>query len=421
VQRASSGELLVGERDAEAAGVVLAHLGVGVGQRRVVAVAGDVHAPDVGAGVAVHHPVGERQAHAAALRQAGHDRIGHPHAPHALDRADQRVAVGAERERAVDELLDARFADQREVLERLLQLGGDAVEVVGEQLEHEVPRCLLRCPRPVVLLVGAEQDALALLAGVDLAGEVDHVRQLATTGLVVCDDFRHRLGHQVVVLHGQHRQLQPRHAADLASPQAARVHHVLGMDGVVAVGDDIPGAVGALLQIGDPGVGVHLGTAVASTDRIGVGDPVRVDAAFVLVVERADEELLLQQRVQLLGFLHGDDLHVHAQVATSRLGHAQPVEPLRRIRQLQPTGQVDAAVLAALGLDLLVQVHGVLLQASDVGVAVERVHATRRVPRAAGGELLALEQHHVGPAGLGEVVEHAGADDAATDHDDLCG
>jgi hypothetical protein len=176
VQRAASGELLVGERDAEAAGVVLAHLGVGVGERRVVAVAGDVHAPDVGAGVAVHHPVGERQAHAAALRQAGHDGVGHPHALHALDRADQRVAVGAERERAVDELLDAGAADQREVLERPLELGGDAVEVVGEQLEHEVPRRLLRGPRPVVLLVGAEQDALALLAGVDLAGEVDHVR-----------------------------------------------------------------------------------------------------------------------------------------------------------------------------------------------------------------------------------------------------
>ena len=51
-------QLLVGEADAEAPGVVLAHLGVGVGQGGPVAVAGDVHAPDVEAGVAVDHPVG---------------------------------------------------------------------------------------------------------------------------------------------------------------------------------------------------------------------------------------------------------------------------------------------------------------------------------------------------------------------------
>ncbi len=125
-----------------------------------------------------------------------------------------------------------------------LQLGGDAVEVVGEQLEHEVPRRLLRRPRPVVLLVRAEQDALTFLAGVDLAGEVDHVRQLATVRLVVVDDFGHRLGHQVVVLHRQHGQLEADHPSDLAGPQPAGVDDVLGVDGVVAIGDDVPRAVG---------------------------------------------------------------------------------------------------------------------------------------------------------------------------------
>ena len=72
-----------------------------------------------------------------------------------------------------------------------------------------------------------------------------------------------------------------------------------------------------------------------------------------------------------------------------------------------------------LGLDLLVQLDRVLLQPRDVRVAVQRVHATGRVPRRAGGQLLAFEQHDVGPAGLGEVVEHAGADDTAADDDDL--
>ena len=295
----------------------------------------------------------------------------------------ERVAVGAEGERAVDELLDAGLADQREVLERLLQLGGDAVEVVGEQLEHEVPRRLLRRPRPVVLLVGAEQDALALLAGVDLAGEVDHVGQLAPVRLVVLDDLGHRLGHQVVVLHGQHGQLEPamRPTSRAHRPPAFTTCSAWMVWSRSVMTSHVPS--GRWLQIGDPGVGVHLGAAVAGADGVGVGDAVRVDAALVLVVERADEELLLQQRVELLGLLHGDDLHVHAQVAAAGLRHAQPVETLGRVGQLEAAGEVDAAVLAGLGLDLLVQVHRVLLQAGHVRVAVQRVHAAGGVPGAA--------------------------------------
>ena len=56
VERPRRGQLLVGERDPEAAAVVLPHLRVGVGEGGVVAVAGDVHAPDVQAGVALGHP-----------------------------------------------------------------------------------------------------------------------------------------------------------------------------------------------------------------------------------------------------------------------------------------------------------------------------------------------------------------------------
>ena len=113
VQRARRRQLLVRERDAEPARVVLADLGVGVGERRPVAVAGDVHRPDVVVRVAVDHPVGERQTDAAALRQAGHHRARHPHPAHAADRPDERVAVGAERERAVDEASGCRPGRRR--------------------------------------------------------------------------------------------------------------------------------------------------------------------------------------------------------------------------------------------------------------------------------------------------------------------
>ena len=289
----------------------------------------------------------------------------------------------------------------------------------GRSLEHEVPRRLLRCPRPVVLFVGAEQDTLAFLAGIDLAGEVDHVRELATGALVVLDHLRHRFGHQVVVLHGEHRELEPAHATDLARPQSAGVHDVLGVDRVVAIGDHVPRAVLALRESGHPRVGVDLGPALASADGVGVGDAVGVDAAFVLVVESADEVLLLEQRVELLGLLHGDHLHVHAEITTAGLGHAEPVEPLGRVGELETTGQVDRARLTRLGLDLLVEVHRVLLEPGDVGVTVQRVHPARGVPGGPCGELLAFEQHDVGPSELGEVVEHGRSDDTTADDDHL--
>ena len=80
---------------------------------------------------------------------------------------------------------------------------------------------------------------------------------------------------------------------------------------------------------------------------------------------------------------------------------------------------MDAAVLTRLTLDGFVQLDGVLLQLRHVGVAVERVHAASGVPRGPSGELFALKQNYVGPAGLGEMVENAGTDDTAADHDDL--
>jgi hypothetical protein len=76
---------------------------------------------------------------------------------------------------------------------------------------------------------------------------------------------------------------------------------------------------------------------------------------------------------------------------------------------------VDAALLTGFGLDLLVEVHRVLLQAGDVGVAIEGVHSAGGVPRGPGGQLLALQQHDVGPTRFGEVVQDAGADDTASD------
>ena len=57
---------------------------------------------------------------------------------------------------------------------------------------------------------------------------------------------------------------------------------------------------------------------------------------------------------------------------------------------------------------------------ADIGNVVQTVDAGRRMPGGARGQLVALQQHHVGPAELGQVVEDAAADQPAADHHCLC-
>ena len=421
-QRPGRRQLLVREGDPEAPPVILLDLRVRVGEGGVVAVAGDVHAPDIHPQIAVvagGHPGRQRQPDPAALRQPGHHAAGDPEAAQPADRADQWVPVGRERERPVDHALDAGRAHRRVVPECDLELGRDPVEVGLEQLRPEVPWRLARRPRHARLLIRPEQHRAALLADVDLAPEVERHRHLVAGARDMGRDLGHVLGQQVDVLHGQDRQLQPDHPADLARPQTAGVDDVLGMDPVAALEDDVPGPVRPLLEAVHLRVEPDLRTGQLCALDIRPGHPGRVDVALDRVVQRPDEVLRVEQREEVARLGGRDELEVHAQVATARDGHPQEVHPDLRVGEHQPTRQVDRAVLAGDPLDLLVQLDRVLLELGDVRVTVEGVHPAGRVPGRTGGELETLEQHHVGPAGLRQVIEHAGAHHAPTDDDDL--
>ena len=68
-------------------------------------------------------------------------------------------------------------------------------------------------------------------------------------------------------------------------------------------------------------------------------------------------------------------------------------------------------------LDLGEEVDRVGLERGHVGIGVEGMHAARRMPGGACGQDVPLDQRHVLPAEFGKVIEHGGADDAATDDD----
>ena len=219
------------------------------------------------------------------------------------------------------------------------------------------------------------------------------------------------------MLHRQNRQLQSHHPPDFARPQSTGIHDVLGMD-VAVIGNDIPRAIRTRLQIDDPRVPNDLSATDLRRLRVGMSHAVGIDMSFDRIVHRTDEVLLLHQRKQLLRLAGRDELQVHAEVAAAGLGHLQPVHPLGRTGQHDAAGNVHAARLPGDLLELLVEVDRVLLQLGDVGIAVHGVHAARGMPGRARCQLVALDQQHVLPTRLGQVIQDTGAHDASADHHD---
>ena len=73
--------------------------------------------------------------------------------------------------------------------------------------------------------------------------------------------------------------------------------------------------------------------------------------------------------------------------------------------------------LAGLALQLLIEIDAVFMQLADRVAHVEERQQTGGMPGRAVREIHLLEQHRVGPALLGQVIEDADADDAAADDD----
>ena len=169
-----------------------------------------------------------------------------------------------------------------------LQVLGDAVQRIGQQRGAEVPGRVFGAPWHTMALIGSQQHAVALLAHVDLAVEIHRVQHHLAGAAVDLDHLGHVLRDEVLVLHGQNRQLQANQATHFARPQAAAVDHVLRDDGAL-VGSHIPHAVGPLTGAHDPGVRVDLGPTLARRAAERVGRTVRVHMPLDRVVHGADE------------------------------------------------------------------------------------------------------------------------------------
>ncbi len=134
--------------------------------------------------------------------------------------------------------------------------------------------------------------------------------------------------------------------------------------------------------------------------------------------QRADEVARVDQRVELLRLLERDHLGFHAEVARARADEPQAVELARRSPRASGR-RSDAARTTAPTAASISRYRSIVyfcrreMLASPLKVCMPPA-ACQVEP---GGELALLQQQHIGPADLRQVIEHAGADDAAADDD----
>src|SRR5882757_2486342 len=93
----------------------------------------------------------------------------------------------------------------------------DALEIIGQQVLAKVPWSRDRRPGNARALIGAHEHTPALLADVNLPLEIDGMKLFR-----LADQLGHVAGDEILMLHGEDRQLDADHPADLASRSEER-------------------------------------------------------------------------------------------------------------------------------------------------------------------------------------------------------
>ena len=372
---------------------------------------GDVHREDVARGLALDHPLREREPHPAALTEPRHHRACGPVVAQTRDRADEGIAVRREGERTADDALHPGRAQDRIPLVRDVELVGDAVDLLGQQLVAEILRRPVHRPQLAPLLIHADDEAASLLTQVTLPGRVHAVRKLG----VALADLRKIVGDEVLVLHRMARQVDAGHLAYLPRPQPRRVDHVLGVHRALD-GHHVPASVGARAKPLHRVAQHDLRPPHARPSCIRLGRARRVEVTVERVVERPEQALRVRDRREPRDLLRPHDLGLEPHVAVLGPFGLEEVEAIRVRCEGESTHVMQSAGLAGELLELAIEPDGVALQRGHVGIRVQGVEAARRVPRRARSQLGALDEHHVAPAEPGEVIEHAAPDHPAPDH-----
>ncbi len=312
-----------------------------------------------------------------------------------------------------EEGLDPRRVQRGEPVHRVGQVPAHPLPVRRQHRESQVLRDLVERPRRALGLEQADQDAARFLPVVAVAIRVLHDGKVR---MRPC----HRFGDQVVVLGCLERQGDAGKLAELATPHPGRVHDRVALDGAVVGIHPRHAAV----RLEDAGDGDALDDPRASHPRalgVGLGDVGGVRTTLVGDPGRGEDVVHLRLGPQALHLRGVDHLDRDPVALREQRLAGDGLQPLGRAGQMQVADRAEPGVLAGLLRELGKEVGGVARHPLERLVRHPRGRdEPGGVPRRPGGELLALQQDHVGHADLREVVGDAAADHAAADDDDLC-
>ena len=319
-------------------------------------------------------------------------------------------------DRAGHDLLDAAFRPRRHAVEGIHEAVGDDIHVGRGQVEVEVP---VDAVDAIGLraggLVRADEDA------VDLAAVVRRRAGVAGDGDLPIERLHRieRLGDEVLMDHGDDRDVESHHGTDLRGVVAGGVDDVLADDAAL-LGDDFPSTVGQCVHVGDAVFPDDLRTQLASTLRQGIGGTGGVGPAVVRRPQRGlDVVDVLHERIELANFVSADDLVLDTEPIQLGADLTVPEHVLVGDCEPQGTAAVPARRQSGLLLDRRVERDGLLVDLGHVEVTDEIRHETGGMPGRARSELALLDQDRVRtPALVGEVVQQADPHCAAADDHD---
>ena len=289
-----------------------------------------------------------------------------------------RVAIGGKGEGAVNHVLDACALQIGEAAVGKGDAVLDLVEIVLQQVLTKGPGRAIHRPGAAGLLVEPDAKAPAFLPQIAFARRVHHMGMFLAV-LHHLHDQRHFLGHQVLVLHRVQREVDARHRANLARPEATCVHDVFGVDGAL-VGDHLPGAIGALVGFPDHAMGLDRCPAHPCGAGIGMGGAGGVEVTVERVIKPADDAVDIGDGGDLCDLLRCHDLGVQAHETVLGPFGQQHVETVLVVGKGDAADVVQPAGHAGDFFQFLVEPDGIALKCCHIGVAVQRVKPARRVP-----------------------------------------
>ncbi|MPL89866.1 hypothetical protein SDC9_35908 [bioreactor metagenome] len=425
-QRPAGLALLVGVVQDEDVLIALLVLARGIFGGHPAAVALRVEARHVDLGLALGHQLGQVMAGAARGGDAEAEALGQPHVAQPRRRADQRVAVGGVADRAVEVVLEPHRLGGRQTVDEGHVFVLDPLEVELEQVGAEAVRHVIEEARGGVALVGAEDPAAAFLAHIPQRVGIAQHRVFGVARGAPGDQRRVGLGHDILVLDRNRRDLDAQKPCGALRVVAGRSHHMLGphLD-EFARADQHAALLDHLLERDDPFVAgpeiaVHLQLAVdldaALARALGhrLGHVGGVDVAVLRMEKRAHEVVAAHQRPALLHLLRAEELVIDPRGLGHRGVEHVFVHARLGLRHAQVADDGKARVQPGFRLERLIEVDRVLVDMGGGVAHVEERQQAGGVPGRARGELVAFDKHRL-PAGLRQMIGNRHANGATAD------